>query len=477
MQALYWFRQDLRLKDNPALSAALSSAREVALIYILEDLDQQWKLGEAARWWLHHSLKNLSDSLQKYGFELHLIKGSPLKILSEIVAHNEINDVYWNRRYEPESIETDKAVKNKIVADGIKVHSFPGSVLCEPWKINTKSGGPYKVFTPFWKSLSANITESSTDLIVSRADFSDARHVNVSLKGNDFYELEQLDLLPSVNWDGAFHKTHQVGEKFALGKVDRLLEKLEDYQQKRDFPAEDATSNLSPHLRFGEISPRYLWYKLESIPTSSPFLRQLAWRDFAYHLLFHFPHTTTKPLRENFNKFPWADNQESLTAWTKGQTGYPIVDAGMRQLWATGLMHNRVRMIVASFLVKHLLINWQEGARWFWDTLVDADLANNTLGWQWIAGCGADAAPYFRIFNPVLQSKKFDSQGIYIRKWVPEIANLPDTKIHAPWESSKTVLVEAGIVLGQTYPSPIVDHDWARDRALLSYQQLKDFNV
>jgi deoxyribodipyrimidine photo-lyase len=361
----------------------------------------------------------------------------------------------------------DSAVKTELHGRGIQAESFNANLLYEPWTIANKQGKPFQVFTPFWKACLASREPSSP--------------LPIPLRLNGFHKpipsvpLDELSLLPSIPLDAGIQKLWRPGEEEAHQRLGEFLEEgIVNYSEQRNFPAlEWGVSHLSPSLHFGEISPRIIWQaakqKYGDNPAIEPYLRQLGWREFAHHLLFHFPHTPEIPLRKDFESFGWKTDLKGLEAWQKGLTGYPLVDAGMRELWATGWMHNRVRMVVGSFLVKDLLISWTEGARWFWDTLVDADLPNNTLGWQWIGGCGADAAPYFRIFHPVTQSEKFDPEGDYIKKWVPELARVPLPWIHKPWEAPSLILLQAGVTLGKTYPYPIVDHKTAREEALAAF--------
>lgn len=468
---IVWFRQDLRLADNPALHHALCGGEAVVPLYIWSpDEEGQWSLGSASRWWLHHSLKSLGESLRSRGSKLVVRKGNALEVLREIIAKTGAGSVVWNRRYESASIGRDMGVKQALLDDGIDVRSFNGSLLASPISVRNQSGKPFKVFTPFWRHVSG--LPARSEIEVSRTTFPAPE------KWPRSTSLVKLGLLPSIAWDREFYEHWEPGEAGALKALNRFLdEKIDGYARHRDNPAEEGTSRLSPHLRFGEVSPVQIQARVAAHGPghgADVFMSEVAWREFGYHLMFHFPHTATEPLRPEFERFPWSDDAALLNAWRRGRTGYPIVDAGMRQLWRTGWMHNRVRMIVASFLVKHLLLPWQEGAAWFWDTLVDADLASNTLGWQWSAGCGADAAPYFRVFNPILQGRKFDSDGTYVKRWVPELSDVPKSSIHAPWELDSTALSRAGVVLGETYPMPVVEHRSARKRALSAYGMLKD---
>jgi len=487
-----WFRQDLRLQDNPALAAAVARGGPLIPVYILdEEGEGAWPPGGASRWWLHHSLAALDRSLHERGSRLFLYRGGSAEILRAIVRATGAGAVYWNRRYEPAAIARDAAIKKAFAEEGLDVRSFNASLLFEPHTVRNKQGNPFQVFTPYWrhcltlpvpppvrlkaKSLPAppeDILPGSTGAAPALLKFS--------------VELPELNLLPKIPWDTGFTTMWEPGEEAAAKRLHAFAKRaLEDYREGRDIPGRDGTSGLSPHLHFGEISPRQIWAEIEATALkagASPhegatgtYLKEVGWRDFAYQLLFHFPQTPTEPLHAEFGDFPWAKDPEGkrLRAWQQGRTGYPIVDAGMRQLWATGWMHNRVRMIAASFLVKHLRLPWNQGAAWFWDTLVDADLASNTMGWQWSAGCGADAAPYFRIFAPVTQGKRFDAGGDYVRRWVPELSGLPSKWIHAPWEAPREILDAAGVTLGQNYPAPIVDHARARVDALEAFRLLR----
>lgn len=464
---LVWFRRDLRLRDNPALSEAVRLGHAVIPVFI-EAFEEEgaWAPGGASRFWLHQSLAALDRDLQKAGLRLILRKGPSLKTLTALRKETGAAAVFWNRIYEPAFMERDKLIKTELRAAGLQAESFPGNVLHEPWAIRNKQGEPYKVFTPFWNTLQA--MDAPARPLPVPPKFQKPLSWPGSLK------LDALGLEPKIRWAEGIRKSWTPGEAGAEQELDRFFKDgVADYTERRDLPAETGTSRLSPHLHFGEISPRTVWHALARHKKALPYLRQIVWREFAHHLLYHFPHTPLKNLRPEFDAFPWQPDRKLLRAWQKGRTGYPIVDAGMRELWTSGWMHNRVRMVAASLLVKHLLIPWQEGARWFWDTLVDADLANNTMGWQWVAGSGADAAPYFRIFNPVSQGERFDPAGAYIRRWVPELAALPDKWIHAPWTAPEEVLQKAGIILGKSYPQPVISHELARRRALMAYEKMR----
>jgi deoxyribodipyrimidine photo-lyase len=473
---ILWFRQDLRLRDNPALAAALKRGQPVIPIYIWDEAGEgDWPAGAASRWWLHHSLSRLEASLKMRGSRLVLARGESGPVLGNLLKVIGATAVYWNRRDEPFVATRDTALKAELNDSGVEALSFNASVLFEPDLVRNKSGAPFQVFTPFWRHCLARAVGSPVRLAGGQFPR--------PARWPDSLELDSLRLLPSLKWDGGFYRPWQPGETGARRRLAKFVSRrMDDYAAGRDFPGGQGTSALSPHLHFGEIGPRQVWAAVQArardsgvFPSSrgaQVFLAEIGWREFAYHLLFHFPQTPTKPLRAAFSSFPWRTDAGQLRAWQQGRTGYPIVDAGMRQLWQTGWMHNRVRMIVASFLVKHLRISWRDGAAWFWDTLVDADLASNTLGWQWSAGCGADAAPYFRIFNPTLQSRKFDPEGEYVRRWVPELARLPARFIHQPSVAPAEVLSAAGVTLGRDYPLPVVEHGAARTAALAAFKGL-----
>ncbi len=475
--AIVWFRQDLRLADNPALYAACERRGAVIPVFIWSPKEEgEWSLGGASLWWLHQSLSALARELKDAGSELIVRRGASLRELQNLVQETGAEAVFWNRRYEPAIIARDRKVKESLREAGLHAESFNGALLHEPWTIQNKSKKPFQVFTPFWRTCLAG---THPDGPLARP-----RKIDRPEKLPKSRCPEDLELEPKINWAEGMRKVWHPGEAGADAELKRFLKDgVLNYSEGRNRPDLVGTSRLSPHLHFGEISPRQVWHAVRTyaeskkIPATTwrtwQFLTEIGWREFAHHLLFHFPHTPEQPLRSEFAKFPWREDKDFLPAWQRGRTGVPMVDAGMRELWTTGWMHNRVRMIVASFLVKNLLQPWQTGAQWFWDTLVDADLANNTLGWQWTAGCGADAAPYFRIFNPVTQGEKFDPKGGYVRKWVPEIAKLPDEWIHKPWQAPGPVLASAGIELDQTYPKPIVSLSISREVALEAYQKIR----
>ena len=471
---LLLFRQDLRLNDNVTFDAAISGG-ELTAVFILSDPDfMGWNIGAASKWWLHHSLKSLQDALALKNIKLHFFQGDTKKIIAALIAKLNIDTLLFSRRYLQLQINADLELTEYAERKKIEVKTFNSHLLIEPWGIKNQSGKPYKVYTPYWRAASV--------LIEKRLQKKTANQESLTAKSLDTtcLSLEDLKLLPAITWDTKFYEMWKPGEEGARKALSLFLKTADKYLVARNNPAIKGTSNLSAHLHFGEISPDLVWQELNKIPSEKgqdksyeQFLKELVWREFSFHLMYHFPHLDRDPLREEFKNFPWQTNKKAFTAWKNGMTGFPIVDAGMRQLWKLGWMHNRVRMIVASFLVKDLLIAWQDGAAWFWDTLIDADLANNTAGWQWVAGCGADAAPYFRVFNPILQGEKFDPDGDYIRAWIPELKDLPNKWIHRPFEADAQILKNSSIVLGKNYPHPIVDHAEAREMALKVFKSLR----
>ncbi len=481
MSTLVWFRRDLRLADNPALAAAAAAGEPVIPVYIFAPGEESpWSPGGASRWWLHRSLSRLRESLEAIGSSLCIRGGGDsLATLTELSRECGARRIVWNRRYEPAAIAHDRRIKAALHAAGLETASYNGALLHEPWTIRTRSGGPFQVFTAFWRSCK------------SLGDPQPPEPAPTALRAPSSWPaslpLEALGLLPGRSWGAGLEAAWTPGSAAAHAHLERFLTHgFDDYGSLRDRPAAGGTSRLSPHLHFGEIGPRQIWHaargaalerRRHSSWRDSQFLTEIGWREFAHHLLYHFPNTPEEPLRASYARFPWRTDAAAVAAWQRGVTGYPIVDAGMRELWHTGWMHNRVRMIAASFLVKDLLAPWSAGARWFWDTLVDADLAANTLGWQWVAGCGADAAPFFRIFNPTTQALKFDPGGDYVRRWVPEIAGLPNEWLHRPWEAPPRVLEAAGVTLGSSYPQRCVDHETARRGALAALATLKHHPV
>lgn len=468
---LLWFRKDLRLDDNLALSAAAATGRPVIPLYIRDTgAAGTGPLGAAQAWWLHHSLSTLGASLERIGSRLSLQSGDSADALLNLLQQTSAGAVYWNRRYDPAGIAIDTAIKAMLTEQGYAVKSFAGQLLHEPSRVKTGSGGPYRVYTPFWRALEAGCDPAepvaAPDTLPAPTDWP-ASEV-----------LDDWSLLPRrPDWAKHFSEVWAPGEAGALARLkDFVNDGLHGYRAERDFPARPSTSRLSPHLALGEISPGRIWHAARGLSDKiaaediTHFRKELVWRDFSYHLLFHFPDLATKNWNPRFDAFPWKDSPDPFERWTRGETGYPIVDAGMRQLWRHGFMHNRVRMIAASFLIKDLMIDWRDGERWFRDTLVDADPASNAASWQWVAGSGADATPFFRIFNPITQGEKFDPDGDYVRAFVPELAGLDKRFIHRPFEAPLTELKKAGVVLGKTYPAPIVDHKLAREQALAAYK-------
>lgn len=466
---LVWFRRDLRLSDNPALEWAAGTGRPIIPVFILDVETRDTALGGASRWWLHGSVDALAVALRTLGSRLVFRRGRADTVLKTLVEETGATAIAWNRIVEPAAMARDRRIKMRFADSGILARSFNAALLFEPWTVQTGSGMPYRVFTPFWRRCLAQGFESPGGAVTrlpppSRWPASD--------------ELEAWNLrCGKPDWAAGLRRTWQPGEAGARDRLDRFLNAaLVGYHGGRERPGETGTSRLSPHLRFGDIGPRQVVAAIgrhAAGPGGEAFLREIGWREFSHHLLFYNPRMESEPLRPAFKRMGWRDDPDGLAAWQRGRTGYPLVDAGMRELWTTGWMHNRVRMVAASFLTKHLLIDWRAGADWFLDTLVDADRANNSAGWQWVAGSGADAAPYYRIFNPVAQSERFDREGRYLRLWLPELRRLPDRFLHAPWTAPQSVLVTAGVNLGTTTPLPIVDHADARQRALAAWRFLR----
>lgn len=463
---IHWFRQDLRLADNPALFAAAEQGK-VLPVYILDQKNAgKYRMGAASRCWLHHSLAALNQTLNH---KLQIYSGNPESILLKLVQQYQATAIHWNRCYEPWRVQRDSHIKQTFKLQDIKVRSFNGYLLWEPWQLLKKDNSPYQVFTPFYRN--------AQSLQAPRIPLQKPDNLDLIALPEQSQPIKNLNLLPQVPWDKPLMMHWNAGEIAAQKTLQNFLNSgIEQYKQGRDFPALPAVSRLSPHLHFGELSPNQAWYAMqsrESDDNTAHFRNELAWREFSYSQLYHHPELAEKNLQTKFDAFPWQQDPKALSRWQQGQTGIPIVDAGMRELWQTGYMHNRVRMIVASFLVKNLLLPWQQGEQWFWDCLLDADIASNSASWQWVAGCGADAAPYFRIFNPVSQGQKFDAQGKYTRRYVPELTTLPDKYLFSPWEAPINILQSAGIELGKNYPKPIVDLKFSRTRALEAFQSLK----
>ena len=471
---IYWFRQDLRLADLPGLVEAESAGVPVVPAYVLDDeAPGEWAPGPASRWWLHHSLKSLAESIRQRGGNLTLGVGSAAEQLIKLAAETDAGAIYCSRAFEPWAVQQERDVQRRAERAGLAFKRFTGTLLFEPEQIRTRSGSFYQTFTPFWKACCQQPEQPPPQ---------PAPHIcwrPASGLALDDLRLSAKPPPSAAHWRSLW----QPGEAGAAAAVRHFLNNgLNGYLQGRELPGHAGTSHLSPHLHFGELSPRQLWQaiKIHCLEDASMavhrdrFLAQLGWREFSHHLLHHFPALPNAPFRDAYRHFPWTENAATLAAWRGGRTGYPLVDAGIRELHQTGHMHNRVRMVTASFLTKHLLQPWQAGERWFWDTLLDADLANNAASWQWVAGSGADAAPYFRIFNPALQGQRFDPEGNYVRRWLPELRALPNRHLQTPAEAPETVLKAAGVRLGATYPRPMVDHRQARSAALAAYREMRD---
>ncbi|QPC91556.1 deoxyribodipyrimidine photo-lyase [Mesorhizobium sp. INR15] len=464
------FRNDLRVSDNAALAAASATGKPIVPLFILdEEARDERSAGAASRWWLHHSLSALGNSLAKLETTFFMRHGPTKTIVAEAVSATGADSVFWNRRYSPSAVTNDMALKAELRAAQLAVESFDGFLLHEPSRVATRSGDFYKVFTPFYKRLAEDDPRDPVDAPISL----------VAWKGRLRSDrLEDFKLLPkSPDWSSGLAERWQPGEQGAKDRLVTFLDdRLEAYAEDRNVPGVEGTSGLSPHLAHGEITPFQMMAALRRRRGNGAetYRKEIAWREFCYHLLFNRPKLHLENFRSEFDAFKWRSAPAALRAWQTGRTGYPIVDAGMRELWQTGWMHNRVRMIAASFLVKDLMIDWRDGEQWFWETLVDADAANNPASWQWVAGSGADAAPYFRIFNPVLQGEKFDPDGSYVRRYIPELAKLPDRYVHRPWEAPTEVLNECGVNIAENYPTPIVDHADARERALEIYRGTRD---
>ncbi|MEH6592084.1 MAG: deoxyribodipyrimidine photo-lyase [Halioglobus sp.] len=474
---IFWFRHDLRLDDLPGLAAAIASGRPVFPCFIFDEYNPgDWVDGAASRWWLHNSLEVLAGRISELGGELCLLRGDSCELLAQLVEKIGAVQVFCSRQYEPWAVAVEQRLHERLGAVDVRFTRYSGSLLWEPEQIATRSGSPFKVFTPFWRrcrELGPPKKPSGT------VDACQWWHGSI-----DSDALDDWSLRPSKpDWAQSWSEYWQPGEIGASERLRVFLSaSIQGYGEGRDYPSRQATSLLSAHLHFGEISPNRVYHAAQDLAHGSvsvandidKFLSEVAWREFSSHLLTHFPSLPEQPFKAPFTRFPWVGSKKHLEAWQSGTTGYPIVDAGMRELMQTGYMHNRVRMVVASFLCKHLLIDWRAGQRWFWDTLVDADLANNSCSWQWVAGSGADASPFFRIFNPILQGAKFDAEGEYIRRWVPELSALENIWLNQPWEAPKEVLKESGIELGCNYPFPLVPHKQARESALAAYASIRE---
>ena len=471
---IYWIRQDLRLMDNPALTAAVNNGPIIPIYILDEESPKEHKLGQSSRLWLHHSLIQLN---RKFDNKLLIAKGNPEDILINICDLEGVNNIFWNRDYEPWSIIRDKQIKQNLSEKNIQVSTFNSSLLWEPWDVKKNDNTPYRVFTPYFRRGCLNAKTPRRP--IHKPDNIIYHPINCFKP----IQINDLNLQSDYKWKDNIIAQWSIGEDAAQKRLNEFVDnELDGYKEGRNFPTKKNVSRLSPYLHWGEISPNTVWYKVKdkndlevkNHQDTDHFLSEMGWREFSHSLLYYFPELPKKNLQKKFDKFSWNIDETKLKAWQRGKTGYPIVDAGMRELWLTGYMHNRLRMIVGSFLVKNLLLHWNEGEKWFWDCLVDADLANNSAGWQWIAGCGADAAPYFRIFNPITQGLKFDPNGEYVRKYIPEISKLPNKYLFNPWEAPYEELERANVTLGDTYPKPIVDLKISRQDALSAFAQLKE---
>lgn len=478
---IVWFRDDLRLSDHPALHAACKTGTPVICLYVFDEVSaalrspQARPIGGATRWWLAQSLRALDASLKASGSTLVLRKGPAAEVISELAGEIDASHVFFNEIAQAPHIAIAEDVIAALADIDVGAESFPGDLLAEPPAIRNKDGRGLRVFTPFWRRVQG-LGDPVKPLPAPKSIRAGPKVAGDTLAS---WKLEPT----KPDWAGGLRATWTAGEAAAQKHLREFLKStVAAYSEDRDRPDRNGTSHLSPYLRFGEISPRQVWYAARFAAAEHPnvatdidkFLSEVGWREFCRHLLYDVPELAERNLQSSFDGFPWTTDRTALRAWQHGQTGYPIVDAGMRQLWHTGVMHNRVRMVAASFLVKHLLIDWREGERWFWDTLVDADAGSNPANWQWVAGCGADAAPYFRVFNPILQGEKFDPDGVYVRRWIPELKDLPSKLVHQPWTATPLELTSAGVTLGKNYPKPIIDHKVGRERALAAYAMTRN---
>jgi deoxyribodipyrimidine photo-lyase len=477
---IVWFRESLRLSDHPALAAAAERGQPVVCLFVMDDESPGLRpRGGATRWWLAQSLKSLRASLRAIGSDLVIRRGPAARVVPALARDSNAAAVFWNDIAQAPQRAVARDVGEALTMLGIESQGFSDDLLVDPARLRNKEGRTMRVFTPFWKRVLA-LGDPPQPLPSPKS--------LPPVAGISGLAVDELGLEPTrPDWAGGLRETwlsnvSEPGERGAQARLAAFLQTdVKTYVGDRDRPDRDGTSRLSPHLRFGELSPRQVWHAGRFAAAEHPstaagidkFMSELGWREFSRHLLYDVPDLATRNLQASFDAFPWRQDAVALHAWQRGRTGYPIVDAGMRQLWHSGTMHNRVRMVVASFLVKHLLIDWREGERWFWDTLVDADAGSNPASWQWVAGSGADAAPYFRVFNPVLQGEKFDPGGAYVRRWVPELAGLSAPLIHRPWSATPLELASAGVTLDGNYPAPIVDHKAARERALAAYARTR----
>ncbi len=466
---IFWIREDFRIENNPALSFATQNHDNVIALYIYNNNDFDNKR-EAQKWWVFKSLETLKEELSDYKINLEIVKGDELEIFSKFDKKDKLS-VYWNKIYEPDVIAKGKKIRDLFIKNEIHYKYFKGNILNEFQEITKNDGTPFKVFTPFWRNAEQVYLNQppSKNYIVKK-----------KIKKITYFKkcIEPIDILPKKNWYKKFEKYWKVSENESKKILKNLIEnKIKDYGTSRDIPSIEGTSKLSPYIKHGQIHVGSIWKKCSEIKSKGigyrKYINELGWREFSHSLINYFPEFLKGNFRKEFNKFPWVKNEKFLKAWKKGMTGYPIVDAGMRELYETGWMHNRIRMVVGSFLVKHLRINWTEGEKHFRNCLLDFNKANNVAQWQWVAGCGADAAPYFRIFNPILQGEKFDKEGNYVKKWVPELKNVPNKFIHKPWEMELKYQEAIKTIIGKDYPGPIVVHEKARAAALEAFQSLK----